>query len=67
MLYKPYKSFRHYECMNETELSKHCGTQKMVLITVYHGKSKKKSLNFLLEKVSIICADPDIICAEELT
>ena len=66
MVYKPYKSFRHYECMNETELSKHCGTQKMILITVYHGKSKK-SLNFLLEKVPIICADPDIICAEELT
>ena len=30
-------------------------------------KIQKKSLNFLVEKVSIICADPNIICAEELT
>ena len=50
MVYKPYKSFRHYECMNETELSEHCGTQKMILVTVYHGKSKKKASTFCWKK-----------------
>ena len=48
------KSFRHCECMNETELSKHmwnlkdqCGSTRCDLC--------------LSEKVSIICADPDTL------
>ena len=37
------KSFRHRECMNETELSKHVQNLKtIVLITIYHGKSTKR-------------------------
>ena len=57
------QSFRHYECTNETELSKHCGTQKiMVLITVYHGKSKKKPQLFVGKSSHYLCWSRHYLC-----
>ena len=66
------KSFRQRECMNETELSKHVWNLKdhgldnnlsweiHKKASPYRCGSKRCDL-CLLEKVSIICADPDTL------
>ena len=66
------KSFRHRECMNETELSKHVWNVKdhgldnnltweiQKKASPYQCGSKRCDLS-LSEKVSIICADPDTL------
>ena len=66
------KCFRHCECIYETELSKHVWNLKdhgldnnltweiHKKVSPYHFGSKHCNL-CLLEKVSIICADPDTL------
>ena len=66
------KSFRHHECMNETQLSKHVWNLKdhgldNNLSWEIHKKASpyqcglKRCDLCLSEKVSIICADPDTL------
>ena len=69
------KSFRHRECMNETELSKHVSNLKDHSLdnnlsweihkkaSPYQCGSKRYGL-CLSEKVSIMCADPDILLSK---
>ena len=69
------KSFRHRECMNKTELSKHVWNLKdhgldnnlsweiHKKASPYQCGSKRYGL-CLSEKVSIMCADPDILLSK---